>query len=339
MGMTCPTNQGACRSPLLGLTILAVFGPTFVSSVARADLDVAFVLDTTGSMGGELREAKQRMTQLAASLREVRPNETVRFGVVAFRDRKDAYLVKVSALTASTDETQRFIAGLTANGGGDGPEDVLSGLATAIRDMAWSQGAERRVVLVGDAPPHLDYGHLDPETLIAEAREGKIVVDALGCRSLSGDGKAFFRRFAYATEGRYQHIGRVSREPGQMTASVLKNLTAKSPSQRLDPVVLTPLLASPKARGERVRQTAQALRPDDVPFRSELRSGGCELLVGAPSGLAVSGVPVLRADAAGTEADLELRLLRGPGPRQRRYRLQRCLSPFARIHLLVGGAS
>lgn len=194
---------------------------------ARADLDVVFVLDTTGSMGNELSEAKTRITQIAAPLERGRPGERLRYGVVAFRDRKDAYRTQASPLSEGVDTARRFLEPLAAGGGGDTPEDVLAALEVAIETMAWAQGAEHRVILVGDAPPHLDYPDGPrPEDLVRSARARGVVVDTIGCRSLAGEGRTFFRRFAYATEGRYQHIGRVEDEGG-VASSVVEALAQR----------------------------------------------------------------------------------------------------------------
>jgi Mg-chelatase subunit ChlD len=190
---------------------------------ARADLDVVFVIDTTGSMGGELAEAQQRLRDLAGALARSRGGERLRFGVVAFRDRGDDYVTLASALTAEIGTTEAFLAKLEAGGGGDEPEAVMTGVTTALREMDWDRApaTERRLVLVGDAPAHLDYSdEPTPEEVIAEARRARIVIDTIGCRSLPAEGVALFRRLAYGTEGSYQHIGRVERPDGELMAAL-----------------------------------------------------------------------------------------------------------------------
>ena len=42
------------------------------SPAQASDLDLVFLLDTTGSMSGELSEAKNRVRQIAEALRERR---------------------------------------------------------------------------------------------------------------------------------------------------------------------------------------------------------------------------------------------------------------------------
>src|SRR4051794_33952030 len=198
-----------CRSFATTWLALAVALPLLAAAPARADLDVVFVLDTTGSMVGELGEAQDRIRQLAAALRTARSGERLRFGVVAYRDRGDEYVTRESPLSEEIATTETFLAALTADGGGDAPESVLAGLDGAIRRMEWDRApaTERRIVLVGDAPPHLDYSDGPTvEGIVEAARRERIVVDTIGCRSLPADGVHVFRHLAYATEGSYQHI-------------------------------------------------------------------------------------------------------------------------------------
>jgi len=201
-------------STIVIATVLLLIG----GSAARADLDVVFVIDTTGSMGGELDEAQQRLRELAATLAQSRGGERLRFGAVAFRDRGDEYVTQSSALDAEIGTTDAFLRTLTAGGGGDEAESVIAALVAALRTMDWDRGplTERRVILVGDAPAHLDYvGEPSPADVIEEARRAGIVIDTIGCRSLPAEGVALFRRFAYATEGSYQHIGRIEAPGGE----------------------------------------------------------------------------------------------------------------------------
>lgn len=303
------------RTRLAGLMALSL--ATTMASPAEASLDVVFVLDVTGSMSGELREAKTRVGELAAALREAR-GQSLRFGVVAFRDRKDSFLTKTSPLSGDIEVTERFLAGLAAGGGGDSPEDVLAALSVAIRDMDWSPEAERRVFLVGDAPPHLDYPDGPrPETLIAEARAERIVVDALGCRSLSSAGKAFFRNFAYATEGRYQHIGHVDLETGGMTASMLDSLASPPP------------LPETRLALKRVSSEAGEL------LEARWRERGCRFELALPAGVRLVQTPVVLADDERVVVQARVAATGDPGGL---FELSPCVSSDAQLELRLGGA-
>ena len=46
------------------------------------------------------------------------------------------------------------MAGIDAVGGGDIPEAVTQALRDARKTLAWRSGAQRVVIIIGDAPPH-----------------------------------------------------------------------------------------------------------------------------------------------------------------------------------------
>ena len=118
-------------------------------------LDLAFVVDTTGSMTGLIASAQQRMIAMIDAL--LRADEvSLRLGIVEYRDHppQDPLPFRAYDFTADLDVARATLNGLTANGGGDGPESVLDGVLAAVRELAWRPHARRLAVLVGDSPPH-----------------------------------------------------------------------------------------------------------------------------------------------------------------------------------------
>lgn len=119
-------------------------------------LDVGFVVDSTGSMGQVLiwiqRDVVKMMTAFELVSREPR------ISVVLYRDFGDEYLVKPIPLQKSAKELAEALRGAKAKGGGDIPEAILEGLTASLRGQNWSSQASARkvVVLMGDAPPHED---------------------------------------------------------------------------------------------------------------------------------------------------------------------------------------
>lgn len=308
------------------------------ASPAAADLDVVFVLDTTGSMGGELREVQERVRQVAVDLTRARDGEQLRFGIVAYRDRGDAYVTKIFDLTTDVGAAEAFLSSLTADGGGDGPESVVAAVDTALHGISWDRadGIDRQIFLIGDAPPHLDYSDdPDPEQLVADAREARIVVNAIGCRSLSGRGVDFFRFIAYATEGSYQHIGRVaSARPGELAEALSRTAAPSAPTApgrelELDWVAHL----DGETDGILVRQGG----PDGVP---QSRDGDglapCALEVRLPAGLALAVPPRVRLDDGGLRVELEL--TEGPGGVEL-FTLRDCPPTTTPVHVRLGGAS
>lgn len=118
-------------------------------------VDLAFVVDTTGSMGNLIATARQ---QMVAMLRELTQAADINLwlGVVEYRDHppQDTMVYKVHAFTDNLAVAQKTIMRLKANGGGDAPEAVLDGIAAACHELAWWKHSRRLIVLVGDAPPH-----------------------------------------------------------------------------------------------------------------------------------------------------------------------------------------
>jgi hypothetical protein len=182
-------------------------------------IEVAFVLDTTGSMGGLIDGAKRRIWSIARRIGEGRPRPDLRIALVAYRDIGDAYVTRTYDFTRDMDEVSAQLAGFQAAGGGDGPEHVSAAMHDAVHRLTWSSGkALRMIVLVGDAPPHLDYQDgFDYRRHVGEARQKGIVVESIQC---GGDPQtaAIWREIASAGAGEYARIDAQGGMPVRVTA-------------------------------------------------------------------------------------------------------------------------
>ena len=116
--------------------------------------DIVFVVDATGSMGAFIASAQRLMVNMIQSLVK-NTDVNMEVGVVEYRDHppQDTTLVRIHQL-GSVEHTQKKIAKLAANGGGDGPEAVLDGLYAACKKIEWRKHSRKVAVLIGDAPPH-----------------------------------------------------------------------------------------------------------------------------------------------------------------------------------------
>ena len=150
----------------------------------RPKVDVVFVLDTTGSMGGMIEAAKEKIWSIASNMASAQPAPEIRIGLVAFRDRGDAYVTQLRDLSSDMDSMYATLMDYQADGGGDGPESVNKALDDALNQMSWSQEQDtyKVIFLVGDAPPHMDYPNERqfPE-IVAEAKARQIVVNTVQC--------------------------------------------------------------------------------------------------------------------------------------------------------------
>ncbi|MES2317879.1 MAG: vWA domain-containing protein [Pseudomonadota bacterium] len=174
----------------------------------RATIELVFVLDTTGSMGGMLEGAKTKIWGIVNDVlqRQGNAGATIRVGLVAYRDRGDAYVTKVTALSDNLDSVYAQLMSFRPEGGGDGPEDVRSAMAEALRAGGWSAPGPRTsqvMFLVGDAPPHDDYRNLASATASArEASRRGIIVNAIQCGN-DADTTTAWRNVAQYGGGEY----------------------------------------------------------------------------------------------------------------------------------------
>lgn len=118
------------------------------------NLDLAIVLDTTGSMGDELNYLKAEIRGISETIQQKFPEVKQRFALVLYRDQGDEYVTRSFDFTDSLDTFHKQLAVQSANGGGDYPEAVHRGLEDALQ-LRWREAETARVLfLVGDAPPH-----------------------------------------------------------------------------------------------------------------------------------------------------------------------------------------
>src|SRR6266540_7083001 len=99
------TTRGIGILPII-LSVFAMLGlwqPLFAKtappSQPKPQIEVCFVLDTTGSMGGLIEGAKQKIWSIANEIIAAKPTPTVRFSLVAYRDRGDEYVTRLTPLT------------------------------------------------------------------------------------------------------------------------------------------------------------------------------------------------------------------------------------------------
>ncbi len=168
-------------------------------------LEMVFVLDTTGSMGGLIEGAKQRIWGIINEVMQKPARPRVRIGLVAYRDIGDEYVTKILPLTEDLDKAYSILIDYKADGGGDTPENVRKALSEGVKKAGWSQagkGMAQIVFLVGDAPPQ-NYAQ-EPDVLVttSEAVRKNMIVNTIQCGSIDGT-REIWQAIAARGEGRY----------------------------------------------------------------------------------------------------------------------------------------
>jgi Mg-chelatase subunit ChlD len=194
---------------------------TAVTPAVRAAaprVEVAFVLDTTGSMGGLIDGAKRKVWSIARRIGEGRPRPDLRIALVGYRDLGDEYVTRVHDFSRDMDEVHERLMAFQASGGGDTPEHVSAAMGAAVQQLSWSHGQALQIIfLVGDAPPHLDYqdGH-DYARYAKAARARGIAVETVQC---GGDPLTarFWQEIASLGDGHYARIDAQGGMPALVT--------------------------------------------------------------------------------------------------------------------------
>jgi len=173
--------------PALDAKIVDTAPPVTLLTNEKPVVDVVFVLDTTGSMSGLIQTAKEKIWSIATTMAAAQPAPEIRIGLVAYRDRGDAYVTRVVDLSSDLDSVYATLMDFQADGGGDGPESVNAALYDAVHKMSWSQSnqAYQVIFLIGDAPPHMDYqDDVKYPSILAAAAESGIIVNTIQCGNM-----------------------------------------------------------------------------------------------------------------------------------------------------------
>jgi Mg-chelatase subunit ChlD len=206
-------------------------------------LDVLFLLDTTGSMSDELERIQDTIDSIAQRIDAFEPRPNVRFGLVAYRDTGDDYLMRDYDFTPDVDAFREVLATFEADGGGDTPEALEEGLHEAVHGVQWSEGAVRLVFLVADAGPHIErelgYTYID-DAQQAVARGIKIY--PIAASNTEPDAEYVFRQLAQQTMGRFIFLtyqpGETSGAPGEHREDLAAGEAQQFTVERLDDLIV-----------------------------------------------------------------------------------------------------
>lgn len=117
-------------------------------------VQIAFMVDATGSMGDELEFLKMDLKKVINEVQKTNNQLKISTATVFYRDEGDEYVVKHSPFTEDINQTTEFISQQRADGGGDFPEAVDKALVQ-LNQLQWQPEARTRIAfLVLDAPPH-----------------------------------------------------------------------------------------------------------------------------------------------------------------------------------------
>ena len=166
----------------------------------NTQLDLALVIDTTGSMGDELAYLKKELRAIINNIQDANSNLDIKVGLVVYRDTSDAYVTRRFDFT----DPQQLIVTLGQqdyDGGGDYPEAMDQALISA-NALSWRAQSTKVMLLVADAPPH-DENSQTTWNQANKARSQQIHIVPIGASGVGDKAQYLMRTMAALTQSRY----------------------------------------------------------------------------------------------------------------------------------------
>lgn len=165
-----------------------------------SNMQIQFIVDTTGSMGDEMIYLQSDFMTIADEVGV----ENKEFSTVFYRDEGDDYVVKANPFTSNTQDIILQLYNESAGGGGDEPEAVSDALDSAFNEIEWRDDTVKIAFMIFDAPPHTDDESVDKlNKAISIASEKGIHIVPVVSSNSNRTTELFGRTLAIATNGTY----------------------------------------------------------------------------------------------------------------------------------------
>ena len=235
--------------------------PSYVS----VPLDLLFILDSTGSMLEEIERVRATIDIINQSLSALTPKPKIRFGMVLYRDKEDTYVTQVIPFTANLSDFRKRLAAVTADGGGDDPEDLQTALKDAMTRMQWGLDGIRLAFVITDAPPHLDYNQeYTYARAVHDARTKGIKIFTVGAGGLNLHGELVLRQISQYTYAKYIFLtyGEWGESEGGAPGSVSHHTGTNFQNEKLEAIVIR------FAKEEMSHLTNKPVQPEEDYFQA-----------------------------------------------------------------------
>lgn len=171
-------------------------------------IDIAFVVDATGSMSDELKYIKDELRAIVGQTTKNLPDYSLQLASIFYSDvSAHEELMYAKDFTSDLNDMDQFISERSLKGGGDRPEAVDHALERAM-SLNWRDGATSRILfLFLDAPPHKESeNYVRLQAAIRKAAAKGIRIIPIGCSGMDASTEYLMRAMALATNGSYVHL-------------------------------------------------------------------------------------------------------------------------------------
>ncbi len=203
---------------------------------SNTQVDIAFVVDVTGSMSDELEYLKSEVKDVINRAEEDEVNVDLRTAAVYYAGQHQTEVLKKSPLSDDSEKTIHFMH-TSPRRGGEAYEAVDQGLGLAIRELDWNEDAMSRIIfLLLDANPSpVDDVKENMHNMIKEAAAKGIKVIPIAASGTDKHTEFLLKFFAMGTNSTYtfltNHSGigghHIAPEAGSYNVETLNDLMVR----------------------------------------------------------------------------------------------------------------
>ncbi|CAF0745038.1 unnamed protein product [Rotaria sordida] len=244
-----------------------------VTSDMPTELDLAFIIDATSSMGSYISSAKENMRKIIQDI-IISERCLLNVALILYRDhppQDHTFVIKVNDFTDDAEKVKKHIDAAVAQGGGDFPEAIAPALHAAVHTLSWRKNAVKIALLIADAPPHGlgisgdswpngdPSGH-DPVECAALLAERSVTLYTIGCEPTATPYRDFFMALSFKTGGQYIPLANCSNLASVIVGSAKEEISL----ERLIAQVHEEVMREAALRGGPVDETELTRRIHEV---------------------------------------------------------------------------
>lgn len=170
-------------------------------------LDLMLMVDTTGSMGDELKYIQKELEDVIKRVAEADESLSINVSVNFYRDDTDEYVVRSFEFTDNIEKILKQLKKQETDGGGDYPEAVHTALNNVVNEHQWREDAVKLCFFILDAPPHkeAEINGIDSQlqSYVRKAAAEGIRIIPVASSGVDTETEFLMRSYALMTGGTY----------------------------------------------------------------------------------------------------------------------------------------
>jgi hypothetical protein len=202
------------------------------------EFDILFLVDATGSMSQYIIAAKEETKNISKELKKLYPEKMFQYGYIFYRDPIDSKsdTHEVIDLTDNVNSFPEKIGLISANGGGDEPEDWVGAYKLANEKISWRNGI-KVIIHLADAGAH---GKLFTKYDKYPEEENKLIYELERCAEKGI--KIFGYVIDYYAQNSFNECSKIyRRKGGSFEILQFQNIPMESmPMQMMPPTQMMP---------------------------------------------------------------------------------------------------